>query len=164
MALKAKIIGREKLMARLNKLAPNVETEVAVVKLQVMKDVASAISANAPTGATLEYMESIEADYIRNRAHQELTGIQETKDPSAAAIFAPFYWRFLEFGTAPHSTAKGGGTVAGRKLAATRTTGMHPGTTAQPHIFHVWRAMKKKAKQRINRAVNKAVKLAMEKR
>lgn len=164
MALKTKILGREALTKKLNEIAPNVESEVAAVKLQVMQDAAEKISANAPTGATLEYMESIEADYIKNRPYQELTGIQETKDPSAAAVFAPFIWRFLEFGTAPHSTAKGGGTVAGQAAAMSSSVTMHPGTAAQPHIFHVWRAMRKKAKERVNRAVNKAVKLSMGKK
>ncbi|NVD41292.1 HK97 gp10 family phage protein [Ensifer sp. HO-A22] len=164
MALKAKILGREALTKKLNALAPKVEAEVAVVKLQVMQDAAERISANAPTGATLNYMESIEADYIKNRPHQELIGIEETKDPSAAAVFAPFIWRFLEWGTAPHSTAKGGGTVAGKKAALSSGVAMHPGTAAQPHIFHVWRAMRKKAKERVNRAVSKAVRLSMGKK
>lgn len=165
MALKAKVMGREALSRRLAQLAPNAEKYAAVEKLQVMKDFAAEMEQKAPTGATLEYMHSFDGDYIRNRPAQEQVGIKASKDPDAVGLYADYIWRFLEFGTAPHSTAKGGGTVAGKKAAAeSGGAGMHPGTPAQPHIFPAWRAAKPKFRKRISAAINKAVREAMGKK
>lgn len=161
MAITAELKGRDALMRRLSQLAPNVEKYAAVAKLEAAKDVAEAIQVRAPRGATLEYAESIEADRLSSRPQQEVVGSTATKDPSAAGVFAEYIWRFLEFGTAPHSTAKGGGTVLGKKLAAASGAGLHPGTSAQPHIFPTYRAMKPEIKKRIRAAVNKAVREAM---
>ncbi|MBX4941172.1 MULTISPECIES: HK97-gp10 family putative phage morphogenesis protein [Rhizobium] len=161
MAITAELKGREALMRRLNQLAPNVEKYAASAKLEAAKEVADAIQARAPRGDTLEYAESIEGDRLSSRPQQETVGTTATKDPSAAGIFAEYIWRFLEFGTAPHSTAKGGGTVLGKKLAAASGAGMHPGTAAQPHIFPTYRAMKPAIRKRIRAAVNKAVREAM---
>lgn len=160
MALKAKVLGREALTRRLAQLAPNVEKYTAVAKLDAAVDLADAIRPLAPTGATLDYMESIEGDVIARRPDQKQVGIAASKDPDATGLFAKFTWAWLEFGTAPHSTAKGGGTVAGKAAA----TSMHPGTPAQPHIFPTYRAMRKKIKKRITAAVNKAVREAQKSR
>jgi HK97 gp10 family phage protein len=163
MAMKAKVQGREALMRRLNALAPNAEKYAAEAKLSIMEDFAAEMEQKAPTGASLEYMHSFEADFLRNQPTQKQVGIQATKDKDAVGLFASWIWRFLEFGTAPHSTAKGGGTVAGKKSAAADPSGMHPGTTAQPHIFPAWRAAKPQAKKRLSAAINKAVREAMNK-
>lgn len=157
MALKAKVLGREALAARLRELAPLAGKYAADAKMRAMTDFAEQMEAKAPTGATLEYMHSFEADYVRNRPAQEQVGIRASKDPDAVGLFASFIWRFLEFGTAPHSTAKGGGTVAGKKAAATSGVKMHPGTRAQPHIFPAWRSAKPKIKKMVAAAINKAV-------
>ncbi|KQR77582.1 HK97 gp10 family phage protein [Rhizobium sp. Leaf341] len=161
--IKAKVQGREALMKRLNALAPNAEKYAADAKIAIMEDFAAEMEQKAPTGATLEYMHSFDADFLRNRPAQEQVGIQASKDKDAVGLFAAWIWRFLEFGTAPHSTAKGGGTVAGKKAAAANPVGMHPGTPAQPHIFPAWRAVKPQAKKRLNAAINKAVREAMNK-
>lgn len=150
-------------MKRLNALAPNAEKYAADAKINIMTDFASEMEQKAPTGATLEYMHSFDADFIRNRPSQEQVGIQASKDKDAVGLFASFIWRFLEFGTAPHSTAKGSGTVAGKMAAAANPSGMHRGSPAQPHIFPNWRAFKPTAKKRINAAINKAVREAMKK-
>lgn len=69
-----------------------------------------------------------------------------------------YYARWVEFGTAPHNVAKGGGTVKGRKqLSAGGGTG-HPGSKAQPFFFVSYRALRKKAKGRVSRAITKAAK------
>ena len=162
MALKATVLGRERLMAKLDQVAPNATKYVNEVKLQIAEEAAEKIRARAPRGASLEYAESIEGDFVKNHPQQKQVGIQATKDPDAAGIFALFIWRFLEFGTAPHNTAKGGGTVAGRKAARAGQGHLHPGTKAQPHIFPVWRAMRAKAKQRIQTALRKGIREAME--
>jgi len=161
MAIMAELKGRDALMRRLNQLAPNVEKYAAEAKLQAAEEAAELMRERAPAGATLEYRESFSGERLANNPNKQPVGIAQTKDPSAAGVFAEYIWRFLEFGTAPHSTVKGGGTVLGKKNAAANGKGMHPGTAAQPHIFPTWRAYKKKASAKIRAAVNKAVREAM---
>jgi HK97 gp10 family phage protein len=163
MALKATVVGRAALTAKLDAIAPAATKYANEVKLQIAQEAADKMRAAAPRGATLEYAESIEGDFLKAHTGAKQIGIQNTKDPDAAGIFANFIWRFLEFGTAPHNTAKGGGTVAGKKAAAAGNGHLHPGTKAQPHIFYVWRAMRKSAKQRIQAAVRKGAREAMKK-
>ena len=162
MAITADLKGREALMRRLNQLAPNVEKYAAQAKLEAAEEAAEMMRERAPTGATLEYRESFTGELLANNPNKQQVGLSQTKDPSAAGVFAEYIWRFLEFGTAPHSTAKGGGTVLGKKNAAQNgAMGIHPGTAAQPHIFPTWRSYKKKASAKIRAAVNKAVREAM---
>lgn len=74
-------------------------------------------------------------------------------DPSLAAIITAGntnvrYAHLVEFGTAPHLN---GGVFAGAQ---------HPGTSPQPFFFPPYRARKKKIKNGVARAVNKAIKKA----
>lgn len=165
MALKATITGKDALFRRLAQVAPNVEKYAAEAKRKGGDELAEAIRQRAPTGATLEYMESIEADELANRPHQERVSKAAAKDPTAVGLFAEYIYRFLEFGTAPHSTVSGSGTKGGAKAKASEiaSTQMHPGTRAQPHIFPTYRAMRPKILKRIRAAVNKGVREAMKK-
>jgi hypothetical protein len=160
---KAELRGREKLMARLNQLAPNVEKYTADAKKVAGDELAEGVRNSAPTGETLDYMESIQADFLKDRPAQEQIGIGATKDPHAVGLFAKFIWRFLEFGTRPHNVAKGGGTVAGQKLNDGNAVHMHPGSRPYPHVFTTYRAMKPKIRKRIRAAVNKAIREAKRK-
>jgi HK97 gp10 family phage protein len=134
MAIRAKFLGREAVMRRLNQMVPDAEKELAAAQMEVAQEAASRIEARAPRGATGDYARSIQADRIANRPHQEFTGIRETKDKNATGVFAKFTWRFLEFGTV--------------KMAA------------RPHIFPTWRAYRKTARRKMAAAVNKAVRRA----
>lgn len=134
MAIKAKFLGREAVMKKLNAMLPDAERELAQAQMDVAREAASRIAARAPVGATGDYKASIEADRIANRPHQEFTGIRETKDKNATGVFAKFTWRFLEFGTV--------------------------NMTARPHIFPTWRAYRKTARRKMAAAVNKAVRKA----
>lgn len=69
-----------------------------------------------------------------------------------------FYARWIEFGTAPHNVAKGGGTVKGKKQLAAGGGNGHPGTAAKPFFYVSYRALRKRTKSRITRAINKAAK------
>lgn len=162
--LKAEIKGGEALARRLAQIAPNVEKYAGAAKLEAGKELAEAIRRHAPTGETLDYMESIEADEIGHRPHQERMGTLVTKDKTAVGIFAKFIWRFLEFGTAPHNVAKGGGTTLGWAQAREGGGIQHPGSRAQPHIFPTYRIMRKGMAKRIRAAVNKGVREAMGKK
>ncbi|MFT4162476.1 HK97 gp10 family phage protein [Shinella sp.] len=168
MALQAKIVGREALSRRLAQLAPNVEKYAADAKYEIAQEAAERMRDAAPRGATLEYAESIDGDFLRNRpgAHA-LTGANGTKDPSAAGIFAMFIWRFLEFGTSGHPIKP----KLAKMLAFTGKDGeqvfvkgvKHPGSRAHPHLFPIWRAFRPQARRKLLAAVNRGVREAMKK-
>jgi len=151
MALKAKVMGRQALMRRLNELAPNAEKYAAEAKLEVVKEAANLISADAPHD-TGEYMTEIKGERQADNPHLAPLIGRTSKDPDATAVYAPWIWRFLEFGTKAHIN-KG-------KFAGTT----HPGTPAQPHIFPTWNSFKPAAKKRVSAAINRAVREAMRKR
>lgn len=69
-----------------------------------------------------------------------------------------YYARWVEFGTAPHNVAKGGGTVAGKKDFASGGGTGHPGSRARPFFFPAWRALRKRIRARIRRETAKAFK------
>lgn len=56
------------------------------------------------------------------------------------------YAHLVEFGTAAH--------INGGKFAGTK----HPGTAAQPFFFVSWRALRRRTKSRIGRAITKSAK------
>ncbi|WP_425963877.1 HK97 gp10 family phage protein [Rhizobium nepotum] len=163
--IKAKVLGRDALTKKLNQVAPLANKYAAEAKLQIANEAADKISDRAPISndATAgDYAASIQAAKISDRPNSKaLVGATASKDPDATGIFADWIWHFLEFGTRPHSVAKGGGTVAGQKSADGAR--MHPGTKAQPHIFPTWRSLRAKAKKRINDAVWRGVREAMKK-
>lgn len=156
MALKAKMQGRAEITQNLNAFVPNALKYAAEANLKITQELAEKVSAVAPTGATLEYMHGFSGDFLKNRPDALNFSNNPTKDKDAAGLFAPWTWRFLEYGTAPHSTATGGGTVAGRKAAAANPAGMHPGTAAQPHIFPTWNAFRATAAKMKKAAISKA--------
>lgn len=135
MTVRAKWLGREKVMAKLRKLLPDTEKELAATQLDVARELAGRIRARAPR-RTGRYAASIFGDRIAGQAgKQSLIGLRgQTKDPNATGIFAEFVWRFLEFGT------------------------IH--APARPHIFPTYRAYKKTARRKVAGAVNKAVRKA----
>lgn len=138
-------------MARLRQLAPQAEEYAAEAKLEVVKEAANLISAAAPY-RTGEYMNEIKGErQADNPNHAPMVG-RKSKDPDATAVYAPFIWRFLEFGTKAH---KNKGRFPGTD---------HPGTRAQPHVFPTWNNFKPQAKRRINAAINRAVREVQGKR
>lgn len=66
-----------------------------------------------------------------------------------------FYARWVEFGTAPHSTAKGADRMSKRRSKGGR---MHPGAKAHPFFFPAWRAHRKRVKSRVSRAITRGAK------
>ena len=161
--IRAKVEGRNELFRRLAEIAPSVEKYATEAKLKAGDELADAIRARAPTGATLEYMESIQADLVSSRPHQERISQKVKNDPTAVGLFAEFIWRFLEFGTAPHNTAKGGGTALGWAQFRAGDGSRHPGTAAQPQICPTWRERRAKIKRSISLAVSRGVREAMRK-
>jgi HK97 gp10 family phage protein len=64
-----------------------------------------------------------------------------------------YYSTFVEFGTAPHNVATGGGNKGFDGVASG-----HPGSRAQPFFFPSYRALKKRIQSRIRREMKKAIK------
>ena len=104
---KAKFEGRDKVMARLRKLVPNAERELAEAQLDSAVQLAQAIAARAPV-RTGRYRASIHGARLSGHKKGQGVGIGlrgGTKDKNATGVFALFYWRFLEFGTRQHGAA-----------------------------------------------------------
>ncbi|MDR7147151.1 HK97 gp10 family phage protein [Rhizobium sp. BE258] len=156
MAFTVKVSGRAELTRNLKAIVPNALTYAAEANLKITEEVADKIREVAPRGATLEYAEALRGDFLKNNPGAMDSSDNPTKDKDAAGLFALWTWRFLEFGTAPHNTAKGGGTVKGRSNLVQGIGDMHPGTLAQPHIFPTWRSFKATAAKIKRAAIAKA--------
>lgn len=156
---KAKFLGREALTKKLQKLVPEAEKEYAVAIEKGARELANAIRAAAPVDSG-EYRDSIEAMRASDRKRLSQVGLTQTKDPHAWGVYASYIWRFIEFGTRAHvirprkldflSWFRGGKLVTVKEVH-------HPGQAAQPHVFPTYRAMRKRIRSRVARAVNKAV-------
>ena len=96
------------------------------------------------------------------RGSLTIGSIKETGGDLTITIYAgddeAFYARWIEFGTAPHSTSKGGGTKAGQALLSSGGGTSHPGSSARPFFYVSYRALRKRTRGRITRAINKAAK------
>ena len=156
MAFNVKVSGRAELTRSLQAIVPNALVYAKEANLKISEEVADKIRDVAPRGATLEYAESLRGDFLKNNPGALDFNRNPTKDKDAAGLFASFIWRFLEYGTAPHNTAAGGGTVKGRSNFAQGIGNMHPGTPAQPHILPTWRAFQPTANKMKRAAIAKA--------
>ncbi|WP_376742182.1 HK97 gp10 family phage protein [Ensifer canadensis] len=156
MALKVKIKGRAELTRSLNAIVPNALVYAAEANLKITEEMADRVREVAPRGATLEYAEELKGDFMKNHPGALDFNRNPTKDKDAAGLFAHWTWRFLEYGTAPHNTAKGGGTVTGRSNFSEGKGNLHPGARAQPHIWPTWNAFKATANKMKRAAISKA--------
>ncbi|MGO1163077.1 HK97 gp10 family phage protein [Brucella pseudogrignonensis] len=164
MVLRAKLLGRVELTNKIRKIAPKAIEKMDEVKLQVAEEAAAAIKARAPR-LSGDYAESIRAGLQSDNPDKIVFGAKKSKDPTAVGVYANFIWRFIEFGT------KASGAQAPRadrryKSGKVMTKGSqaHGATPAQPHIFPVWRGMRKKAMSRIRNAMNKGIREALKTR
>jgi HK97 gp10 family phage protein len=128
-----RLLGREKVLAEMNRLAPEITAALAEAQLKVAQDLAKKIRSVAPM-RTGTYRSSIIGDLISNHPQKKLVGggIGLPKDPHATGIFASYLWRWLEFGTIRQK--------------------------AQPHIFPVYRARKPYILRKLRLTVNNALK------
>lgn len=160
MAFKAKVLGREELMRKFDRLIPEAKEMVAEAKLEVAKEAANLISAEAPH-KTGDYMYRIRGGFQKDNPGISVFGGRKSKDPDAVGVYAPFIWRFIEFGTAPHliKQKRPGGllNINGRLIKSVQ----HPGARAQPHVFPTWKEYKPKGMKLIRKALNDAVKRSL---
>jgi len=141
MAIKAKMLGRDKTMKLLNGIVPEAEKELAKAQIEAAQSVANKIKPRAPGPRTGAYQASIQAARLADRPKERAVGggasNSNTTDPNATGVFADYIWRFLEFGTV--------------KMAK------------RPHIFPTYRQEKPKIRRKMAAAVRKAVKKAKSK-
>lgn len=145
MRMKAKVEGRDVVMARLRKLVPGAEQELAAEQLDVAHELAGRIRARAPGDGN--YARTIGAGRLSEKGTaQRAPGLRgRTKDPNATGVWAGQLWHLLEFGTAARYHKSGKFVGVGPRL---------------PHIFPTYRAMKKTIRRRMANAVNRAVRRA----
>ena len=162
MAFRARIKpqSRDAVMKRLRQLVPEAEAAAAKAQELSAKELAEAIRGRAPSKSG-EYKNSIVAAKLEGRNdNQKPIGITATKDPNAWGIFANYIWRFIEFGTRPHTikarrTNNLSFSIDGRRIV-TRSVN-HPGANARPHIFPTYRQFRKRIRRRVAAAINKAI-------
>lgn len=94
---------------------------------------------NAPAGAK-----------VLTQTEPDARGLKITVYAGSAKAY---YAAFVEFGTAPHNVAAGGGNKSFSGVA-----NGHPGARAQPFFFPSYRALKKRIQSRVKREMKKAIK------
>jgi hypothetical protein len=152
--------SRAAVTKRLRELVPAAEEQIAKAQEDSAKELAEAIKTRAPSH-TGRYRESIEAGKIAGRNDgRKPIGIAETKDPNAWGIFASYLWRWIEFGTRPHTIkakrkSQLAFTVDGRQIRTRQVN--HPGTTKQSHIFPTYRQYRKRIRRRVLRAIRNVI-------
>lgn len=160
--------NRERLLRKLKALPPAVRKHMREAIVAGAEQVVAAQKRLAPrkTGALAASIDYSMGSYTP--ANPNVRGVTSgggAGDPDLTAVVhagdaKAFYAAFVEFGTAPHSVAKGGGTKVGKLKAKLGRGVPHPGATAQPFFYPAWRANKKSVKARISRAMRKGIKEA----
>ncbi|MEN5297521.1 HK97 gp10 family phage protein [Brucella sp. TWI559] len=163
MGVRFKSKGRAELINKIRQIAPKAIDKMADAQMAVAQEAVSAMKERAPNRSG-DYADSIHAAKQSDNPGKVPFGSRKTTDPNAVGIYASFIWRFLEFGT----KSSGGGSErpdrrykSGKVMSKAKRP--HAATPAQPHIFPVWRGMRKKGLRRIRAAVNKGVREAMKK-
>jgi HK97 gp10 family phage protein len=151
----ASVEGLDRLQRKMQKLAAiqgPVRRNVRASLEQTGGVVSGQMRAVAPnqTGALRASIRVIFGAYKQDNANVRGVGGGGAGDPDltmrvVAGDARAWYARLVEFGTAPH--------INGGRFAGTQ----HPGATARPFFFPVWRANKRAAKARMSRAVRKGI-------
>ncbi len=87
-----------------------------------------------------------------------------SKSDLVASVYAgndeAFYARWVEFGTEPHSLAKGADLSSGAKSRRIpQSSGaQHPGAAAHPFFYPTYRLMKKRIRSAVKRKLNASIK------
>lgn len=162
--IKGKVLGRAELTRKIRQIAPKALEKMDAAKLKVAQEAAAAIAARAPRD-TGDYAASIRGGLQSDGPDYEVFGGRKTKDPTAAAVYGKFIWRFLEFGT---KASAGEVSRVDRRYKSgtilTKGKRAHAATPRQPHVYPVWRGMRKKAMRRIRDALNRGVREALKSR
>ena len=150
------LTGREKTLAKL-KAIPQAAREAIKTALKANSDQIVGMQKRLVPTDSGDLRESIRAEWgdVKLASSANLSsaggGMTIKGDPDLTVTIVAgddkaYYARFVEFGTAPRDQ---GGWAEGTK---------HPGTTPRPFFYGPWRAMRKKSKSSVSRAINKAAK------
>lgn len=156
-----KVRNLDRLKKRIAALAPETRDEVQAALLKSGKDMASTARRFVPvrSGALRDSIGVTVGEYSPENANVRGVSTGGGHDLAVtvhAGDAKAFYAAWVEFGTKPHSVAKGGGTKAGQAKARAGSGKTHPGAAPAPYFFPAYRLTKKRALARIKRAVSKA--------
>lgn len=148
------IAGADSLNRKLRELPDAARRLIAPALEQSAQEVVNLARDLAPHGRTGELRDSIDWQWGGTEGGSSELGTVRLEGRGAGnltiTIFAgddrAFYARWIEFGTAPHINR---GRFRGSE---------NPGTRARPFFFPAYRAVRKKVKSRVSRAVTKSAK------
>ncbi|MBJ6986941.1 HK97-gp10 family putative phage morphogenesis protein [Devosia sp. MC521] len=148
-----RIQGLESLKRKLRAFPKAVESEIRKAMEQSANEIVALAKSLAPVDSgdlqmsiSWTWGEAPKGAIVLGRVKSGATATGNMKITVFAGGGDAYYARMIEFGTAPHLN---GGRFAGSK---------HPGSAAQPFFYPAYRAVRKRAKGRVTRAVNKAAK------
>lgn len=145
-----KIWGLKELNVKLKKLPEQAEKRVKEAMEQGANEIVAMMKSLVPVDSG-DLRDSIGWTWgERPKYSQAIATVKSTDGKLALTIYAGNskvrYAHLVEFATAAH--------VNGGMFAGT----MHPGTKAQPFFFVSWRALRRRTKSRITRAITKSAK------
>lgn len=94
---------------------------------------------------------------VRGVSYSPIKGSEDLSVTVHVGDETAYYAAFVEFGTAAHNAAKGGGTKKGKRSLKAGKGIAHPGGAAQPFFWPAVRLHNKKARAAIKRAIGTAV-------
>lgn len=146
----AKVQGLDRLKRKLRAFPEIVKAEIRTAMEQGADEIVNMMKSLVPVESG-ELRDSIGWTWGDRPAYSQAIGSVKSADGNMViTIYAGNskvrYAHLVEFGTSPH--------VNGGKFAGSQ----HPGTKAQPFFFVSYRALRKRTKSRVTRAVNKAAK------
>lgn len=150
MARSSTIIGLDRLNKKLKKLPAAAEKRIKEAMEIGANEIVALMKSLVPVDSG-DLRDSIGWTWgERPKYSQAIATVKSADGKLALTIYAGNskvrYAHLVEFGTAAH--------VNGGMFAGT----MHPGTKAQPFFFVSWRALRRRTKSRITRAITKSAK------
>lgn len=149
----ASMQGRDRLLKRLAAMPKQAKTAVGAAMQQGANEITALQQSAAPTdsGDLRRSIKNVRGSYTPDNPNVRGVGGGRAGDPDltihlVAGDAKAFYAAFIEFGTAPHAQ---GGRFKGTQ---------HPGTRAQPYFFPPYRALRRRYKARVTRAMRKVIK------
>lgn len=141
-----KIIGLDRLQRKLRQFPKAVEQEIRSALEQSANEIVAMMKSLAQSDRVRESIAWTWGDAPKGSFAIGSAGTGNLKITIYAGGGEAFMAFWEEFGTAPHINA---GRFAGTQ---------HPGTAARPFFFVSYRALRKRVRGRVTRAVNKAAK------
>lgn len=169
MARSTTIIGLDRLNKKLKKLPEQAEKRIKEAMEQGANEIVAMMKSLAPE-VSGDLRDSIGWTWgERPKYSQALATVKSSDGKLALTIYAGNskvrYAHLVEFGTAAHDIYGKRQGFLGRRKAMGKdgrfgTHVKHPGATAKPFFFVSWRALRRRTKSRITRAITKSAKEA----